>query len=96
VIYPSYFSMVRLGFTPFDTNYGLSLRRYVDGYGKAETIENLGLFGRPVEAGLIEVKCTNRLLLTKIKYEKGFGAGFLGARLGTGALRSAKGQQLTQ
>lgn len=76
MIYPSYFSMVRLGFTPFDTNYGLSLRRYVDGYGKAETIENLGLFGRPVEAGLIEVKCTNRLLLTKIKYEKGFGPVF--------------------
>jgi hypothetical protein len=76
VIYPSYFSMVRLGVAPFDTNYGLSLRHHVDGYGKAETIENLGLFGRPIEAGLIEVKCTNRLLLTKIKYEREFGPVF--------------------
>jgi hypothetical protein len=42
VIYPSYFSMVRLGVTPFDTNYGLSLRHHVDGYGKAETIERQG------------------------------------------------------
>jgi hypothetical protein len=73
LIYPSYFSMVRLGVTPFATEFGLSLRRYVDGYGKAEIVENIGLFGRPIEAGLIEVRSINRLVLNHINYEKSFG-----------------------
>lgn len=76
VIYPSYFSLLRTGGRPFETAYGLSLRRFhpqADDYAKAHTIPNFALFGRPIEEGLVEVKCINRVILTQIGYLGHFG-----------------------
>lgn len=52
LIYPSYFSLIRTGGYPFETVYGMSMRRYhpqAQEYAQAYTIENLALFGRPLE-----------------------------------------------
>ena len=66
VIYPSFFSLVRTGGHPFETAYGLSLRRYhpeAQKYAQAYTIPNFALFGRPLESLLVRVACINRLIL---------------------------------
>lgn len=76
VIYPSYFSLLRTGGRPFETAYGLSLRRFhpqADNYAKAYTIPNFALFGRPIEERRVEVKCINRMILTQIGYLGHFG-----------------------
>ena len=76
VIYPSFFSLLRTGGRPFETAYGLSLRRFhpqAEEYGRAFTIENLALFGRPIESGSVRVHCINRLVLTQIGYRGHFG-----------------------
>lgn len=76
VIYPSFFSLIRTGGHPFETSYGLSLRRFLpqrNRYAKAFTIENFALFGRPLESGLVRVECINRLILTQIGYRGHFG-----------------------
>lgn len=76
VIYPSFFSLVRTGGHPFETFYGLSLRRYHPDrkkYVQAYTIENFALFARPLENGLVNVECLNRLVLTQVGYRGHFG-----------------------
>jgi len=76
LIYPSFFSLVRTGGHPFETAYGLSVRRHhptAEEYGRAFTIENFALFGRPIESGLARVHCINRLVLTQIGYRGHFG-----------------------
>lgn len=76
IIYPSFFSLIRTGGHPFETAYGLSLRRFhpqADQYAKAFTIPNFALFGRPIESGLVRVECINRLILTHIGYQGHFG-----------------------
>lgn len=76
VIYPSYFSLIRTGGHPFETSYGLSLRRHLperEKYAEAITIENFALFGRPLESGLVRVECINRLILTQVGYQGHFG-----------------------
>ncbi|MGY6155998.1 RES family NAD+ phosphorylase [Paraburkholderia graminis] len=76
VIYPSYFSLLRTGGRPFETAYGFSLRRFhpqAEQYGKAYTIPNFALFGRPIEEGSVTVKCMNRMILTQIGYLGHFG-----------------------
>jgi hypothetical protein len=76
VIYPSFFSLMRTGGHPFETSYGLSLRRYLPErtkYAEAFTIENFALFGRPLESGLVRVACINRLILTQVGYLGHFG-----------------------
>lgn len=76
VIYPSFFSLIRTGGHPFETNYGLSLRRFHprrEEYVEANTIRNLALFGRPVESSLVSVECINRLILTQVGYQGHFG-----------------------
>ncbi len=76
VIYPSFFSLIRTGGHPFETSYGLSLRRFLpqrNRYAEAFTIENFALFGRPLESGLVHVECINRLILTQIDYRGHFG-----------------------
>ncbi|MGI3014515.1 RES family NAD+ phosphorylase [Shewanella algae] len=76
VIYPSFFSLIRTGGHPFETSYGLSLRRYHperEKYAQAYTIENFALFGRPLEMGLVNVECLNRLVLTQVGYQGHFG-----------------------
>ncbi|MES1926287.1 RES family NAD+ phosphorylase [Salinisphaera sp. T31B1] len=76
IIYPSFFSLIRTGGRPFETAYGLSLRRYLperDKYAEAFTIRNFALFGQPVASGLANVKCINRLVLTQVGYIGHFG-----------------------
>lgn len=76
LIYPSFFSLIRTGGHPFETAYGLSLRRFhpqAEEYGRAFTISNFALFGRPLESMLVRVHCINRLILTQIGYLGHFG-----------------------
>lgn len=76
IIYPSFFSLIRTGGHPFETAYGLSLRRFHperERYAEAFTIQNFALFGRPVESGLVSIKCINRLVLTQVGYKGHFG-----------------------
>lgn len=76
VIYPSFFSLIRTGSHPFETAYGLSLRRFHprrEQYVAESTIRNLALFGRPLESGLVSVECINRLVLTQVGYQGHFG-----------------------
>lgn len=76
LIYPSFFSLIRTGGHPFETAYGLSLRRFhpqSEKYAEAFTIQNLALFNRPVEQGAVRVECINRLVLTQIGYQGYFG-----------------------
>jgi len=76
VIYPSFFSLIRTGSHPFETVYGLSIRRFHQErkkYVEATTIRNLALFGRPLESGSVSVECINRLILTSIGYRGHFG-----------------------
>ncbi|MGE3708048.1 MAG: RES family NAD+ phosphorylase [Hyphomicrobiaceae bacterium] len=76
LIYPSFFSLIRTGGRPFETAYGLSLRRYhpeVEKYAQSITIPNFALFGRPIEELSVRVHCINRLVLTQIGYMGHFG-----------------------
>jgi hypothetical protein len=75
IIYPSYFSLIRTGAMPFETAYGLSLRRFpeFDEYEKSKIIPNLALFGRPIENRKIQVRCINRLILNRVEYGIHFG-----------------------
>jgi RES domain len=76
VIYPSFYSLIRIGGRPFETAYGLSLRRFhpqAEEYGRASTIPNFALFGRPLEDRSVRVHCINRLVLTQIGYLGHFG-----------------------
>jgi hypothetical protein len=75
VIYPSYFSLVRTGGMPFDTIYGISIRRFpqLAQYAKAQCVPNIALFGRPIEQGVVVVKCINKVLLNRVEYDLSFG-----------------------
>ena len=75
IIYPSYFSKMRTGAMPFDTVYGISIRKfplYTD-YAKTQVIPNLALFDRPIQQGKVTVKCINKLFLNKVQYDVHFG-----------------------
>lgn len=75
IIYTSFFSLLRTGARPFETAYGLSIRRFPKAteYAKAQVIPNFALFGRPLESGSVRVDCINRLVLTQIGYNAHFG-----------------------
>jgi hypothetical protein len=75
IVYPSYFSLLRLGAIPFDTAYGISLRRFphLQQYEQAKAIPNLAIFGRPVSDGRIEIQCINKLVLNRVEYSVHFG-----------------------
>jgi hypothetical protein len=75
LIYPSYYSLFRTREMPFDSVHGISIRRFPSykTYAKSQIIPNIALFGRPVEEKIIAVKCINRLVLSKIKYDVLFG-----------------------
>ena len=78
LMYPSYFSMLRNGVKPFETTYGLS-NRMIPQYREFEegkTSVNLAIFGRPIEEGLLEVSCVNRVILSTVNYSVHFGPVF--------------------
>ena len=75
IIYPSYFSLLRLGIMPFQTTYGLSHRRipqYQD-YEQQTAIPNAAIFGHPIADGKLKIKCINRLVLSQVAYDVRFG-----------------------
>lgn len=75
IIYPSYFSLLRLGVMPFQTTYGMSHRRFptLREHEQAKSIPNLALFGRPVSAGSVAVTCVDRLVINQVSYGFHFG-----------------------
>jgi len=75
LIYPSFFGQVRSGRMPFETVYGISVRRFP---GAAErekhgVFPNLALFDRPLLDGHVQVVGINRLILHKVGYDLHFG-----------------------
>lgn len=75
LIYPSYFSLIRLGIMPFQTTYGISHRRFQpqQDHEESKAVPNLALFGRPVESRDIEIQCINRIVLKHVHYGYHFG-----------------------
>lgn len=78
IIYPSFFSYIRTGTIPFDTVYGISIRRikqYKE-YIESQTIPNLALFGRPVKNEKIDICCINKVLINRVIYDTSFGPAY--------------------
>jgi RES domain len=75
LVYPSYFSLLRTGGTPFETSYGISHRTvpHLANREKAKIIRNLAIFGRPIEQNTVVVRCINRLIMTRVAYDIQFG-----------------------
>lgn len=75
IVYPSYFSLLRIGQMPFQTVCGISHRRIpqLQDHEQAKSIPNLALFGRPVGDGKVAVSCINRLILSRVAYDFHFG-----------------------
>ena len=75
IVYPSYFSLLRLGVMPFQTIYGMSHRRIPEyqEHEQSKSVPNLALFGCPIKQGLISVECINKLILRKVEYDFHFG-----------------------
>ena len=75
MVYPSYFSMLRNGVKPFETTYGMSHRRIPQyrEFEDAKISPNYAIFGRPVEEGLVEVQCINKVALSTVLYSVHFG-----------------------
>lgn len=75
IIYPSYFSLLKTGSMPFDTIYGISIRKLpvTVEYAKSQIIQNIALFGRPIQEEIVKVACINKLILNKIIYDFHFG-----------------------
>lgn len=75
LVYPSYFSLVHTGAFPFETAYGISVRRFPSAqpWAQAQSIPNLAVFGRPVSTGLVAVDCVNRVLVERATYDLVFG-----------------------
>lgn len=75
LVYPSYFSLLRLGVMPFQTIYGISQRRVpqLQEHEQRKSIPNFAIFGRPIQEHRVEVHCINRLILNQVEYEFHFG-----------------------
>jgi hypothetical protein len=73
LVYPSYFTLLRTGATPFETTFGISHRRHLREHARKNTISNLALFGRPITDGSIMVRGINRVILNKVDYKLHFG-----------------------
>ena len=74
-VYPSYFSLLRIGAPPFETSLGISHRR-IPGFQRHEqskAIPNVAIFGHPIKEGKISVHCINRLILNRVEYGFHFG-----------------------
>ena len=75
IIYPSYFTLLRTGSVPFDTIYGISVRRFptLQKREQSKTIPNIALFGHPIRDRKVTVQCINRLILDYVQYRVCFG-----------------------
>jgi len=75
LVYPSYFSLLRIGQMPFQTIFGISKRHIAQlkDHEQSKTIPNLALFGRPISTGLVGVACIDRLIISRVGYDYHFG-----------------------
>lgn len=75
LLYPSYFSQVRSGKMPFETTYGISLRRFPQGaeYAKWGLFPNIALFGHPIANSTVQLTCINRVVLSRVSYKLSYG-----------------------
>ena len=75
LIYPSYFSMLRVGSMPFETVYGISRRRipHLQDGERAKIVPNFAIFGRPIENKKVELRCIDKLILRRVRYDFHFG-----------------------
>ena len=75
IVYPSYFSLLRIGEMPYQTALGISHRRIseLSNFERAKSIPNYVLFGRPIELGSVIVLSINKLVISKVEYEYHFG-----------------------
>jgi len=80
IIYPSYFSYIRTGTIPFDTIYGLSIRRVPElkDYAQSQSIPNVALFGRPIKEEKVTIECINKVILNRVQYDVSFGPAYYG------------------
>jgi len=78
IIYPSYFSYIHTGSIPFDTIYGISIRRIKElkTIAQSQCIPNIALFGRPVKENKVEVSCINKVIINKVQYYTTFGPAY--------------------
>ncbi len=78
LIYPSYFSYLRTGHIPFDTIYGISIRRFAElkHYAQSQSVPNVALFGRPVKEEKVKVECINKIIINQIRYDVSFGPAY--------------------
>lgn len=78
IIYPSYFSYIRTGTIPFDTVYGISIRKIeqLKEHASSQIIPNLALFGRPISENKVEVDCINKVLINRVIYDTSFGPAY--------------------
>ena len=78
--YPSYFSALRTGTTPLRATLGYSNRRvpHLQNSEQQLASPNIALFGRPLDAGTVSIKCVNRLRLEKVSYGLHFGPAIQG------------------
>ena len=78
LIYPSYFSYIRTGAIPFETVYGLSIRRIpqLKNYAQSQSIPNIALFGRPVKEKKVSVECINKVIINRVSYDTTFGPAY--------------------
>jgi hypothetical protein len=74
-IYPSYFSLVRVGCQPFETAYGISIRKLpvLAESARQQILPNLAIFGRPIAQGFVAVRSINRVILNRVDYDLIFG-----------------------
>lgn len=75
LIYPSYFSQLRTGVIPLRTTYGLSNRRIPE-YQEIEealSVPNYAFFGQPIDEGKINVRCINKMVISRVEYGFHFG-----------------------
>ena len=75
IAYSSYFSLLRTGAMPFETAFGLSLRRLSEmaDYESSKMIKNIGIFGHPIKNREMRVVGVNRLVIGRVAYGMSFG-----------------------
>ena len=75
IIYPSYFSLLRLGIMPFKTTCVISNRIIPEyqNHGQQSAIASAAIFVHPIADGKLRLQCINRLVLSKVTYDVKFG-----------------------
>ncbi|UCS92442.1 RES family NAD+ phosphorylase [Echinicola marina] len=78
IIFPSYFSHSRTGAIPFETIYGMSIRRIppMKKYAESQSVPNIALFGWPIKEGKVKIHSINKVIINNIKYDLSFGPAY--------------------